>query len=144
MSRYIIIILIFLFLSCGSTNNNNNTDKEKIEYHYDVNIDDIIFPVWVKDREGIVKKLNKAYVLVLLKYFDLEPKDVIGTKGEKLIPERELRMMLANDLVVLETKSLHIVPEEIPTLGEGFSYKYPYYNAKGDIIGTIGIWVPKN
>jgi two-component system, cell cycle sensor histidine kinase and response regulator CckA len=94
--------------------------------------------VFVKDRDGRFIHVNG----VVARNFGIEAADLVGKDDTDIFPPAVAAETMARDRAVIETGEVVDVEEVIPVQGEERifqSYKTPYCDEDGNIIGVIGI-----
>ncbi|MBL6945129.1 MAG: PAS domain-containing protein [Rhodospirillales bacterium] len=94
--------------------------------------------VFVKDTDGRFIHVNR----MTARYFASEPEDIVGKSDEELFPPEIAAETLARDRLVMETGEVCDVEEVVHFQGEERAvqtYKTPYRDGNGGIIGVIGI-----
>ena len=102
---------------------------------------EIPFPYWVKDENGVIIHISKAYETDILQPLGFTVFDLINTRGE-IFGDDFLEMILANDRKVMEQDQLLRVKEDVPGYKAGTSYKYPIKSKYSGLRWTGGIWIP--
>lgn len=104
---------------------------------------EIPFPYWIKDRSSVILYINNEYRDKILAPLGITKAQFINTKGENISNEFADEIAV-NDKLVMASKKVMLFKENVPTLGNGTSYKFPLYNNFGIVIGTAGLWIPEN
>jgi len=101
-------------------------------------LDNIPYWAWLKDKEN-------RYILVNKKYAEdkqMAQGDFVGKTDFDLYPTELAELYLKNDTEVVETGKQIKIEEETLLNGEPRileTYKQPFLNTNGEIIGTVGI-----
>ncbi len=94
---------------------------------------------WLKDREGRLIAVNRAYA----NGCGIEPANLIGRTDLEVWPRELAEKYMADDRLVVETGRMKRLEE--PMLGrEGKAawadtFKIPFFNGEGEVVGTVGI-----
>lgn len=134
-----------------SSNCNSQINKLKEEINtlnnrlliLEVTNQEIPFPYWVKDKEGVIINLSDIFVKHIIEPNGFTKNQVLNTKGE-VFGQDFVEKILKNDALVIKNNKTLMFKEPIPFTGNGISYKFPYYGPGGTILGTAGIWIPEN
>lgn len=102
-------------------------------------LENIPFWVWIKDKEGRYVLANREYA----KDINILEEDFVGKTDFDFFPKEIAEIYVKNDKKVMEfTKDTTFLDEDTIVNDEKRyleTYKQPYLNVKGEIIGTIGI-----
>lgn len=93
---------------------------------------------WLKDRENKFILVNKKFAQDL----NLTPEEFIGKTDFDLFPEKLATDYTNIDQMVIESKELVTIEEETIINSEQRyfeTFKQPFYNSQGEIMGTVGI-----
>lgn len=102
-------------------------------------LDNIPYWAWMKDKDGKYVLVNKEYA----KDKNLTIEQFIGKTDFDFFPKEMAELYRKNDREVMESKKLKTNKEEATVInGENRvleSFKQPFFNNKGEVVGTIGI-----
>jgi len=149
MSRYLAKDILtgigFLFIIMGSyilarQERNIETDLQIERNLFKTLMDSIPDYIYFKDRENKFVRVNKARA----KASGTTPEKMIGKTDFDFFPEKEAKQAFDDDTRVLKTGKPLINKIEELTLYDGKKHwisatKVPWYNDKGETIGTMGI-----
>ncbi|MEE7462070.1 hypothetical protein MFUR16E_12545 [Methylobacterium fujisawaense] len=96
-------------------------------------------PIFIKDREGRYVQANAVTARIL----GLPQERLRGRRDRDLMPEAVAAPIEAVDRAVMETRIPSVVEEMVIVAGQGprcfLSTKAPWYGARGEVAGVIGI-----
>lgn len=102
------------------------------------------FPVWLKDTDGTILAVNKAYEDMFLLPRGYKSSDCVGKKSESVWPPEIAVADEDRARWVIRTKSTWDENAELPINGHTEEWriiKFPRFSA-GIIIGTLGMAIP--
>ena len=107
---------------------------------------DLPVPMWLKDQNGMMLSLNKAYEDAFLFPQNKSRLDYIGHHDEDIWGEEIAELFRANDVAAASEKKLSFVIEDTLSnqlLKDWEFFKYPKY-VDGIFIGVGGLALPKH
>ncbi len=121
-----------------SDNNNKkeiNTLKRKLLENRSI-INNLPFPAWIKDKNGKITYVNKAYA----DYFGMTQAKMTGLTNDDIYKDKTLaKKYTADDLVVIKEKK-YITNEVINENKRSFKiYKSPIFDEHNNVIGLTGV-----
>lgn len=117
-----------------------NLARANIENKNQLNaiLNNIPYWTWLKDKEN-------RYILVNKKYAEdkqMSPQDFVGKTDFDLYPTEMAEQYAKDDTKVLKTAELVKIEQETVIDGELRvleTYKQPFFNSSGEVVGTVGI-----
>lgn len=107
---------------------------------------DAPIPMWLKDKEGIMLAVNRAYETEFLKPIGKQISDYVGHKDHDIWPDEIADAFVVNDGVVIAKKEVWIGVEMIMDQNGDFNpygiMKYPRMEGSF-LIGIAGIAIPQ-
>lgn len=107
---------------------------------------DLPIPMWLKDLDGTMLSLNKAYEWLFLLPNNLRAEDYIGKHDSDVWPEEVAEEFGKNDRTVISNKSVEKFYETVSIDGENKEFliiKFPR-KVGNTIVGIAGIAIDKN
>ena len=101
-------------------------------------IDNIPFKIWYKDKGGKYLMVNRMFE----SYHDLKQKVLLGKTDYDLVEKDWADKFIATDKEAMDSKTSVTIEESIKENNEFHWYetiKNPFFDEKGNVIGTIGI-----